>query len=567
MDWMKNLTIGSRLALGFGAVLALMIAIVVLAATRFTAIDASVKQLMEDDWVKAEAAHVMNATTRTNARKTMELFFVSDANQLAAIRQHIEQNKKIVSESLTTLDNLVKTQAGRELLDQIKKVRSAYVASFTKVDTLIRAGKRDEASKTLLEETLPHINNLQEHIATLVALEKKRAEASGIDMERSIAATRSTMIVVGVVALLLGAACAWWLTSSITQPIMRAALVAEQISEGRIGHDLAVRAHATHDECERLLQSLRVMDQKLNDIVGSVSSGADNVGSAARQLAQGNDDLSQRTQEQASALEEIAATMEQLTATVKRNSDNAHQADQLVHRTRSQADSSAAVAQQTFGAMEEINNSSRKISDIINVIDEIAFQTNLLALNAAVEAARAGEQGRGFAVVATEVRNLAQRSASAAKEIKLLISDSVDKVRVGTELVNASGKTLSDLVAGVNRITDVVAEIASASTEQAASIAHINVAMTQMDSTTQQNAALVEEAASASKAMENQAHELVNLVGFFHIRGAHAQASRPQPGLAKVRVLHTNTKTARQSAAAKPVIAKAVGDASSWSEF
>ena len=268
------------------------------------------------------------------------------------------------------------------------------------------------------------------------------------------------------------------------------------------------------------------MDGKLSDIVGSVRIGADSVGSAARQISSGNDDLSQRTQEQASALEETASSMEEMTATVKQNADNARQASQLAVGAREQADRGGNVVGRAVSAMSEISDSSRRIADIIDVIDEIAFQTNLLALNAAVEAARAGEQGRGFAVVATEVRNLAQRSATAAKEIKDLIGDSVEKVKAGTVLVDESGKSLTEIVASVKRVADIVAEISAASEEQASGIDQVNNAVTQMDTTTQQNAALVEEAAAASKAMEQQAQLLVEKVSYFAVTGGGQQQHR-----------------------------------------
>jgi methyl-accepting chemotaxis protein len=257
------------------------------------------------------------------------------------------------------------------------------------------------------------------------------------------------------------------------------------------------------------------MDAKLSEIVGSVRTASEQVGSAAGQIAQGNDDLSQRTQEQASALEQTAASMEEMTSTVKQNADNARQAKQLAEGARAHAERGGQVVSEAVGAMQEINASSRQIADIIGVIDGIAFQTNLLALNAAVEAARAGEQGRGFAVVATEVRSLAQRSATAAKEIKELIGGSVEKVRAGSELVDASGSVLKDILESVKKVSDIVAEIAAASEEQAAGIEQVNNAVVQMDSTTQQNAALVEEAAAASKAMQMQAQELVAQISYF----------------------------------------------------
>jgi methyl-accepting chemotaxis protein len=272
---------------------------------------------------------------------------------------------------------------------------------------------------------------------------------------------------------------------------------------------------------------LQGMDAQLMQTMTQVSESAAEVDRTARQLSQGSDDLSERTQEQAAALEETAASIEEMAATVKQNADNAKHANQIARNTRSQADQGGVAVHRAVGAMSEITTSSKRIEDIIGVIDEIAFQTNLLALNAAVEAARAGEQGRGFAVVAGEVRSLAQRSASAAREIKGLIGDSVGKVDVGSQLVDDSGKSLADIVTGVAKVTDIVAEIAAATSEQSTGIDQINHAIANMDTATQQNAALVEESAAAAKAMQQQAERLQELVSFFRL-GARGVAPAAQ---------------------------------------
>jgi methyl-accepting chemotaxis protein-1 (serine sensor receptor) len=394
---------------------------------------------------------------------------------------------------------------------------------------------------------------------------------------------KSSAFIIGaiVVGIGLSAVLGLLIIRSIVSTINTAVNIADRIASGELGNDVRVESN---DELGRLLEALKRMDGKLVEIVGGVRGSADAVGAAARQLSHGNDDLSQRTQEQAAALEETASSMEQMTATVKQNADNARQANQLAVGAREQAERGGAVVQRAIAAVGEINNSSRKIADIIGVIDEIAFQTNLLALNAAVEAARAGEQGRGFAVVATEVRNLAQRSASAAKEIKGLINDSVDKVKVGSELVDESGQTLSEIMESVKKVTDIVAEIAAASEEQSVGIEQVNNAVSQMDNVTQQNAALVEEASAASKSMEQQSSTLVSQIGYFRRAdgsgiagsGSHATTEvtraaapvtrqRPQP-VRKAGVGASKPRAVASSSSSAP-LARASGDDSQWSDF
>ena len=311
---------------------------------------------------------------------------------------------------------------------------------------------------------------------------------------------------------------------AIVEPINDISSVMTRLAEG----DLTETASTEYQgEFAVLSNAVNASVSNLQETVGGIRIATESITSAASEISQGNTDLSQRTEEQASSLQETASSMEQLTSTVKQNADNARQANQLANGARDQAEQGGEVVQKAVDAMAEINSSSKKIADIIGVIDEIAFQTNLLALNAAVEAARAGEQGRGFAVVASEVRNLAQRSASAAKEIKSLISDSVEKVDEGSKLVDHSGETLTEIVGSVKKVSDIVAEIAAASQEQSIGIEQVNKAITQLDEVTQQNAALVEEAAAAAESLDDQARDMSQRMAFFRIDDNAVQAATP----------------------------------------
>ena len=391
---------------------------------------------------------------------------------------------------------------------------------------------------------------------------------SGIapELARHIASTRNLMAGFGVAALLAGAGCSVWLARSIMQPLGEAIFIAETVASGDLSKEFETERGG---DFGRLLRGMGEMEDTLTDVVTRIKASTDSIVVASGQIAAGNQELSSRTEEQASSLEQTAASMEELTSTVKQNADNARQANQLALSASEVAVKGGSVVGQVVDTMASINASSRKIVDIIGVIDGIAFQTNILALNAAVEAARAGEQGRGFAVVASEVRNLAQRSGAAAKEIKGLIDDSVDKVEAGSRQVAEAGRTMDEIVDSVKRVTDIMGEITAASQEQSTGIEQVNQAIAQMDQVTQQNAALVEEAAAAAQSLQEQADSLSQVVATFKLDDEELAAAPPRPVSVQARPAVQPARRAIAAPQRKPAAAIAGTSAASgdWETF
>ncbi len=517
MSSMKNLNIGTRLALGFGLILVLMASALLLSGFQFRGLGHTLSKIVDEDWEKALAVADVDAYTRANARRTMELLLVADASQAQAVRAHMQQNKARIDEALAKLDLLVRLPEGKQALAALKTDRAAYVASFTKVDQLVQAGDREAAVRTLWAETLPAIDKLQVNVDALLALQQRLVDQASANAQADITRTLWSLGTAGLLMLGLGSAAEWWLARSITQPIGRAVAVAEAVARGDLTAEVVSDAR---DETGRLLQALGSMTSSLRSVVQTVRQGSESIATGTGQIASGTADLSQRTEEQAANLEQTAASMEELSATVRHSADAARNASALAQTATATARAGGAVVEQVVGTMDDITAASRKIADIIGVIDGIAFQTNILALNAAVEAARAGEQGRGFAVVASEVRGLAQRSAASAREIKSLIQASVDKVEAGSNLVGSAGRTMKDLVSQVAQASEVFAQISAAADEQTRGIGQVNEAVTQLDQVTQQNAALVEQSAAASDSLRVQAEKLVESVRVFRLAAA-----------------------------------------------
>jgi methyl-accepting chemotaxis protein len=536
---MKTLSTRARIFAAIGA-MAMVTALVGWTGYRGMAQVNGSMAFMYDNYVVAEGYVAEMLSLQQSAIQAVLTGLVGRSPQATQITHATVDRARIrIAEILKSYEPTVLTAEEKALSATFTESKRQLVALNNQVLELLDAGKYDAAATLYTEQadrlsqaTIAAGKTLLDFQVTTANKLRSSADADIVTSSRII----EFSIVFGVA---LCALCGWLLARSIMGALIQAMTVARRIAGGDLDNEIQIESA---DEFGQLLEALQMMDKKLSEIVTQVGGSANAVGTAARQLAQGNDDLSSRTQEQAAALEETASSMEQMTATVNQTADNARQANQLAISARRQADEGGAVVTLAVGAMNEINTSSKRIADIIGVIDEIAFQTNLLALNAAVEAARAGEQGRGFAVVASEVRNLAQRSASAAKEIKGLINDSVQKVQNGSSLVEQSGKTLADIIDGVKKLTDVVAEIAAASQEQASGIDQVNNAVTQMDRTTQENAALVEEAASASKAMEQNAEQLVGQIAYFRTK---AVLNTHQLALSVEHPMHPHKTTAR----------------------
>ncbi|MCA6942656.1 methyl-accepting chemotaxis protein [Pectobacterium polaris] len=527
MNFLKNMKIGNRLFLGFGLLIVLTLTLSSLEYVFIKNIEKEVDKITEDRIVKTNLLRDIRDHLNNNVQTVRDIILLpgDKRQEKQELRQTIIAITTASNETYSHLDNIIKFGKGRELFDELTNVRKRYGITIDQAIAYALEGTDEQATAFLFNDVAKIQKSYFTKLGELLDYQQENVEQSKVETKTFISEALFWTLLLSACSAVLGVLIAWLLTRSVTAPLSIALSSALRIGEGDLRGTIAVDSR---DEFGQLLEAMRDMQSSLTKTVITVRDNAESVATASIQIAQGNADLSSRTEEQASALEETSSTMTQLGMTVKNNADNARQADQLAKNASTVAQQGGQVVDDVVETMKAIDESSRSIADIINVIDSIAFQTNILALNAAVEAARAGEQGRGFAVVAGEVRSLAQRSAEAAKEIKTLITTSVERVEQGSDLANKAGETMQQVVVAIRQLTDTMAEISSASAEQSTGVDQVGIAVNQMDQTTQQNAALVEESAAAALSLQEQADLLVRAVSVFKVAGNQSSIPAPQ---------------------------------------
>ena len=553
MSFMGNLNIGKKIAVVFAVVLVVAIAITGVGLWQLNKITASTKELMALPLAKERLVSDWYRTIYGGSRRTLAIAKSSDKSLVAFFAEDSATGSKEAGELLKKVRELLTSPEEATLLKEISAARDYYNVQKAAVTKAKDANDVDTANSVLQQKFIPASNEYQGKLRALVAMQRKAIDDKAAQVELAATTSQRLQGTLIVLLVLLVTVCGATLRAAIVKPLEAAIAVARRVAKGDLTANIAVTGR---DEAGQLLEALRDMNKELRGLVTQVIQGAGQIAGASDEIASGNHELSSRTEQQASSLEETASSMEELTSTVKQTSDNARQANQLAGSASEVAAKGGTVVRQVIDTMGTISASSSKIVDIISVIDGIAFQTNILALNAAVEAARAGEQGRGFAVVASEVRSLAQRSAAAAKEIKVLIDASVSNVKAGSALVGQAGVTMEEIVDSIRRVTDIMGEISAATREQTLGIEQINEAISQMDQTTQQNASLVEEAAAASETLQHQAADLADAVRVFKLQDmpAAAPSAQPRPPAAPARKALPAARPTR--AKAEPVLAE-----------
>jgi len=577
----ENMKVGTRLGAGFGLVLTLLMAVAGLGLWSMSTIYAKVGEIVDVNVAKTALAQEMSESVHIVSRVTRTVVLLSDVAAIDAELAKVQAARAAYGKASLALDALPSTPAGVAARRPIAQLAEQTRALNDRVIALARANQDAEAVQLLLKEAAPATQRWQDAIDAYIERQKENNAEDVAEAQLAYERARNWMLAISALALVVAMTIAVRISRSLLRQLGGEPAVAADVASRIAAGDLTVQVDTHADDRHSMLFAMKTMRDALSTIVTEVRGGTEAIATASAQIASGNQDLSMRTEQQAGALEETASSMEELTSAVRQNNDHARHANQLAQSASAVAVQGGSVVAQVVDTMGDINASSRKIVDIIAVIDGIAFQTNILALNAAVEAARAGEQGRGFAVVASEVRTLAQRSASAAREIKELIGNSVEKVEQGSKLVEQAGATMGEVVASVRRVTDIMAEISGAGDEQSAGIEQINQAVSEMDSVTQQNAALVEEAAAAAAAMQQQAEQLERVVSVFRVDtqsvarpaapersrlGTPASVTQLQPRLA-ARAPQRTAVTQRARGGGAAASRAAVATDESWEQF
>lgn len=514
---LNQFSIGKRLGLAFALVLGLTVLVAVIGLRGINKVGDAAAHIYKDNLVPIELLAEVEYLAQRNRVLAMDMILIPDPANITKRATEQEENVIAIDKAWAAYVTTSRSAEEIALSKELEIARQAYLSEgVVPARKASQAGNQDEALRIYREKISLLAPKYFDILAKLKESNVKEADASHEAANGGTRSAVSLLIGFSVVALLVGAGLAMVNTRSITTPLAQAVQVTRAVAKGDLRNTISTQGK---DEVAQMTNALKDMQESLAHVVFAVRQGSESVAMASAEIAQGNNDLSSRTEQQAAAIEETNASMSELGGTVNQNADAARQANQLATSASSVAVQGGEVVGRVVNTMKEINDSSRKISDIISVIDGIAFQTNILALNAAVEAARAGEQGRGFAVVASEVRALAGRSAEAAKEIKGLITASVEKVEHGTTLVDQAGSTMSEVVSSIRRVADIVGEISAASSEQSLGVREVGEAIGQMDQSTQQNAALVEEMAAAATSLKTQAQELVQTVSVFKLSG------------------------------------------------
>ena len=515
MQFLNQLSIGKRLTLVLGTILLLCVASSLYAIVKLRQLGTEISAMVAETLVVERAAGDWLRHTTAGIQRAAAIAKSSDVALVEYFAPASAKSIKDTTELQKLIESHVNSAEERQLFDRIGEIRKAYLAARDDVGKAKKAGDADAATKAFNDRFEPSSRDYLVAVQQMVDMQRKQFDQSAERVQTMRAQTTTMLVVASTLSVLVGMLLAWQLTRSITHPLAAAESAAREIAS----LDLSTVSHRQHssDEVGRLMQAIDTMRDALQRSLREVRGVVDSISTASSEIATGNHDLSTRTEQTASNLQQTASSMEELTSTVRHSADSARQANQLTAAAAEVAHKGGDVIAQVVSTMNDINTSSKRIADIIGVIDGIAFQTNILALNAAVEAARAGEQGRGFAVVASEVRSLAGRSAEAAREIKRLIGESVERVESGASLVKSAGSTMDEIVGSVKRVSDIVGEISHAAGEQSQGIGQVNDAVSQLDQMTQQNAALVEQSAAAASSLQDQAQRLAGAVAAFKL--------------------------------------------------